>query len=229
MNYSLIIQIDQEDVTILKNEKYMLYVFQATHASGVGGITVWEKLDTDNIHSINTIKWSSNFCGYNSITGIENGNVIHFSSLVENIKLGDIIQIDQYGNLNQQRNENSPKQFFSFINRSNRKYTIGFTQKLENQQVCKNINCAFTVLGGNSTRLLAPSYKVALIFSTENFSVNTIIENTMSAGILVNLEDDNTREVHFDTQNGWMLNRELWARQFEAFINLSSLLIDSPQ
>lgn len=223
-SFTIEINISASDISLLKKEGYSLYAFKAVCASGYGGITVWNKLNTDDIVSTNKLVWDDDYEAYNSISVIKDRNEIVAGNVLQ-IKLGDLVSIDSNGNIS--NSKNGIAKSISYINHADKVYTIGYSQKVEENM---NMTCAFSILGGNAGRTIAPVNKVALIFSTLSLELATVIGRAVSSGIIIDLNggQNNTRQVTFSTTNGWLDNTESWVENFSAFEDLTDLLIQEP-
>ncbi len=225
-NYTITIHISPDDVDTLIKGKYVLYCFKAIASNGVGGFPIWYKLDTSQLSTQIVVDWIDEFKAYNSVSKIENGEEIFIGNSLRT-ELGYIIDIDKYGNLS------SSSQGFgdliAFRNNSNIEYTVGFTQTALQSNGKENIVCAFYLFGNGAARVFTPVNKVALIFSSENFQMGTVIERAMSGGILVDLDgaDNNNREINFSVNNGWASNNYPWVKNFNYNTDMSLLLTDN--
>ncbi len=90
-----------------------------------------------------------------------------------------------------------------------------------------NILCAFPILGSGSARVITPITKIALIFSTEQIATATVITKAMSAGAFIDLTGVDSREVDYSINDGWNANGGTWLKNFNAFTNLKTLLIEN--
>lgn len=220
-NFQITVNIDPVDLQILKDQGQSLYFFKAVKASGNGGVTVWNKISTADLLSTNMLTWKDNdYMAFNSVSSIKN-NVQIIPGNVLAIELGNITVIDISGNLSI-----AAEQYegcISYVNSASRIYTVGYIQT-------NNITCAFQINGGNSSRIMAPVNKVALIFATDTIAIGTVIVKAMSSGILIDLNGTttNSRAVTYKTADGWTSNTEPWAENFSSFTQLSSVLIEAP-
>lgn len=219
-NFQITVNIDPTDLQILKGQGQSLYFFKAVQASGNGGITIWNKLENDSLMSTNTLTWTDDYQAFNSLSDIKkNVQILPGNTLP--VKLGNIVLIDPSGNLS-----NTSEQYegcISYVNSASKMYTVGYIQT-------KNVTCAFQINGGNSSRIMAPVNKVALIFTTDDLTIGTVIIKAMSSGILIDLNGavNNSRAVNYKTADGWTSNTESWGENFAAFTDLPSLLIEAP-
>lgn len=214
------INIDPTDLQIIKDQGQSLYFFKSVQASGNGGITVWYKIETSDLLSTNTFTWTDDYKAFNSISDIKN-NVQIIPGNVLAIQLGNVILIDSSGNLS--ITSDVYEGCISYVNSASKMYTVGYIQT-------DNVTCAFQINGGNSSRIMAPINKVALIFATDNITIGTIITKAMSSGVLIDMNGatNNSRSVNYKTADGWTSNTETWAYNFPSFTQLSTILIEAP-
>lgn len=222
--FSTTIKVNSTDVAALKEQGYSLYAFKAVAASGSGQPTVWFKLDQDNLLTNNVLSWTEKYQGYNSVTQIGNNVQVVASNTVDT-DLGNLITIDQdSGNLT--NSTDGLKGTISFLNNAKKQYTIGINQMVDG---ISNILCAFPILGSGSARVITPVTKIALIFSTAEIVTATVVTKAMSSGAFIDLTGTNSRTVSFSLTDGWSAtNSPSWISTFNAFTDMSSLLIESP-
>lgn len=223
-NFSTTIQVSPDDVAALKQQGYSLYAFKAVAASGSGAPTVWFKLDQDNLLTNNVLSWTEKFQGYNSVTQVGN-NVQIIASNTINTDLGNLVTIDQdSGNLS--NSTDGLPGAISFLNNAKKQFTVGINQMVGG---VSNILCAFPILGSGSARVITPITKIALIFSTAEIVTATVITKAMSSGAFIDLTGTTSRTVNFSLTNGWTAaSSPSWISTFNAFTDMSSLLIESP-
>lgn len=219
-SFQITISISSADINILKEQGQSLYFFKAVQASGNGGITVWSKISTSDLLGTNRLAWTDDYEAYNSISDIKNNSQIMPGNTLT-IQLGNVILIDSSGNLS--ITSDVYEGCISYVNSASKVYTVGYIQT-------DNVACAFQINGGNSSRIMAPVNKVALIFATDNITVGTVITKAMSSGVLIDMNGatNNSRTVNYKTTDGWTSNTENWATNFAAFTELSTLLIEEP-
>ena len=223
-NFSTTVNISPEDVATLKAQGYSLYGFKAVQAVGAGGApTVWFNLEEKKLLTETVINWEEDYQGYNSTSQISDNVTIHASNTVE-AELDQRVTIEK-GSSNLQVSTNGIEGAISFLNNDDQPFTVGINQMVEGKA---STLCAFPILGAGSARVITPIVKIALIFSTEKISTATVITKAMSAGVLIDLTGKSTRSVKYTIDKGWSASGAPWIKNFNAFDNLSSLLIESP-
>lgn len=221
------VQIDMDDTTVEKlgNGGYRLYGFKAVRTENQGGApVVWFQTET---FSTNTnVSWVTYYQAYVSLnTDIQNGVVIKASNSVDTT-LGDVFNVRTAkgtGDVTQDGQAGT----ISINNVTETEFACGLSQKSSLDQKPQPI-CAFP-LYGNGLDVMAPIEKVLLMFSTKPVNTGTVIEQSYSSSILIDLTGapGNQREVSFDINKGWSWGGYNWAQKFPANSNLIPLLIDS--
>lgn len=220
--FSTTIQISPEDVATLKSQGYSLYGFKAVAATGDGSPTVWFNLPKEKLLTKTTITWEEEFQGYNSTSEIAPKTVIEASNTVDT-DLGELITIEN-GSGNLETSSEGVVGAVSFLNNDTQQFTVGINQMVNG---VSNILCAFPILGAGSARVITPITKIALIFSTDKIMTATVITKAMSAGAFIDLTGVKSRETNYSITDGWKAGGSTWLKNFNAFTDLKSLLIDS--
>ncbi len=208
-------------VATLKEQGYSLYGFKAVQASGGGAPLVWFKYDQDKLLQNTNVEWTESFSAYNSTSQIISGGQIRSNNVID-ANLDDLITIDLAGNLS--HSKRGVKRAISFLNDAAQQFTVGISQLVNGKT---NELCAFPILGSQASRVITPITKIALIFSTDTIKTGTVITKAMSSGALIDLTGVGSREVTFDVKEGWGPKEGSWLTTFEAFTNMSRLLIES--
>jgi hypothetical protein len=223
-NFSTTVNISPKDVAILKEQGYSLYGFKAVQAAGSGGApTVWFSLEKQKLLTETVIHWTEDYQGYNSTSQISENVTINASNTVK-ADLEQLITIEN-GSGNLTVSTDGIEGAISFLNKDTQQFTVGINQMVEGKS---STLCAFPILGAGSARVITPIVKIALIFSTAQISTATVITRAMSAGAFIDLTGTNSRTVNYDISTGWSADGATWIQNFNAFTNLSNLLIESP-
>jgi hypothetical protein len=214
-NKKVIIQISPENIATLKKQKYSLYVLKASRAKGFGAPTIWQKIQTSRLQTTMTLAWDISYQGFISNNDVVPSNVITSAKSIK-VELGNLIRIKN-GLL--ECKTNGLKDTISYLNLDSRQYTVGVIQS-------NNISCAFQTLGKHSGKVIEPINKVALMFSNDNYQVATVITKAINGGACIDLEDVDTRHVKYNINHGWIADKAVWLKNFDAFTNISNLLIE---
>lgn len=221
--FNVTVKISPADVAALKEQGYSLYGFKSVEAAGGGAPTVWFNLDREKLLTNTSIRWEEKFEGYNSTSQITEATEIITSNTIRT-DLGNLVTIER-GSGNLSETTDGIKGTVSFLNEDTQQFTVGIAQLVDGES---NILCAFPILGSGSARAITPITKIALIFSTARINTGVVITKAMSSGALIDLTGTTSRTVEFSLNNGWSAGGASWLKRFNAFANLSSLLIESP-
>lgn len=216
-NNTVTIQISQDDINILRKLEYSLYIFKAVRANGSGAPTVWDKIDVSQLLAQMTVAWQDQYQGFISTKDVVPSNVITPNNEVD-VKLGQLITIEN-GAL--QLSNTGLANKMSYLNLDSQQYTVGVSQ---DHRVC----CAIRMLGKYSGQAIEPINKVALMFSTGQLDIATVMTIAANGGALVDLENVKDRTVMYSVNNGWSANGAVWLHNFTAFTDMSNLLIECP-
>ncbi|OMQ09750.1 hypothetical protein [[Flexibacter] sp. ATCC 35103] len=220
--FTTTINLNQEDVRILKSEGYSLYGFKSVNASGDGSPTVWFNLPAEKILGSIKITWQDDFQAYISTNTIAPKTRIEAMSTVET-DLGQLVSIER-GSANLEVSTDGIHGAISFLNKDSQRFSVGISQVVNGRS---SILCAFPILGSGSSRVITPVPKIALIFSTEQIEIGTVITKAMSSGAFINLKDNNSRVVNYNVDEGWSADGGPWLKSFNAFTDLKKLLIEN--
>jgi hypothetical protein len=108
-------------------------------------------------------------------------------------------------------------------NKTKNQFTCGISQMQPDGSITPM--CAFPLFGGRED-VIAPIEQVLLMFSTQEVDTGAGIEQSCSAGLLVNLTGENACTVNFDINGGWSWDGGPWAQSVPANSNLVPLLAE---
>jgi hypothetical protein len=221
--FTTTLNLTPDTVKGLKNQGYSLYAFKAVKGTSAGAApTIWFNLAKEKLLTETKITWTEQYGGYNSTSQIEPNTVIESSNSVDT-NLGNIIKIDESGNLRQETG--GPQGAVSFLNNDIQQFTVGISQVVNGEN---NILCAFPILGSGGARIITPIVKIALIFSTAAVKTSTVITKAMSSGAFIDLTGVSSRSVDFSLNLGWSAtNSPVWLGTFNAFTDMRAMLIES--
>lgn len=220
-NYSVNINMEEQTIDALSNNGYILYAFKAVKTTAKGSPVVWFK--TEN-YGLNTkISWSEEYEAYTSKTDIS-PNVLIVDSNSYPISLGNTLNITSSTGIGSVDTSQGTPGAINIHNQTSTQFTTGISQKLDDGSV--NPLCAFPLFG-NMLDVIAPIEKVVLMFSTTPVNTGSVIEQSFSPAILVDLTGENSRTVSFDINNGWSWGGAPWGQNISASTSLVPFLIES--
>jgi len=220
--FSITINISPEDVRILKEQGYSLYVFKSVASSSNGSPTIWFNLPSEKLLEKTVITWKEEFQAYNSATTIAPTVTIEASNTIAT-DLGQLVAIEK-GSGSLSSSTGGLDGAVSFLNKDTQTFTVGINQMVNGKS---NILCAFPILGAGSSRVITPLTKIALIFSTNQIVTATVIIKAMSGGALIDLTGVSSRETIYNINEGWSAGGATWLKNFDAFTDLKKLLIEN--
>lgn len=219
-NFEVQISMDAATVEALQNGNFSLYGFKAVQTNQGGGAPlVWFK--SQNISLTTQVAWQTQYQAYVSNSAIIPNGTITASNEVD-IDLGQTWQVQQTGD--GPVVDGGPARAISILNESSRPWTTGISQVVDG---AANPLCAFP-LYGHSLDVIAPIEKVLLTFATEQVNTGTVIFQSFSQSILIDLTSANQRNVTFNINNGWSWGGFNWGRTVPASTDLVPFLIESP-
>jgi hypothetical protein len=119
--------------------------------------------------------------------------------------------------------EKGQKEAISINNQVTTQFTCGIS---ELQNGSYNPLCAFQLFG-LSEDVIAPIEKVFFMFSTLPVNTGTVVEQSYSTGLLIDLTAQNQRTVTFDLDTAWDWGGQSWAQQFPPNSNMVPMLIET--
>jgi hypothetical protein len=200
---------------------YFLYGFKAVKASGNGAPLVWFK--TSDYGLATALSWTEQYQAYTSLDQIVPGGKITATNAYD-IGLDNTLDVaspDGTGSVDTLQGAPSA---ISIANQTSTQFTTGISQVQPDGTVTPM--CAFP-LYGNMLDAIAPIELVLLMFSTEAYNTGTVVEQSYSAGVLVDLTAEQTRSLNFDINAGWSWGGGPWAQIVAPNENLVPLLIQS--
>src|SRR5262249_22374527 len=144
--------------------------------------------------------------------------VIRANSAID-IDLGMTAQIDSYGNPTV--SEQGTRDAISILNSSATPWTAGISESVNG---AANPMCAVPLFG-NMLDVSARVEKVLLMLGSAQFSVGTVIQQSFSHGVFVDLTSAQRRTVSFDVNTGWTWGGAGWGMAVEPQEDLVPILI----
>jgi hypothetical protein len=172
-----------------------------------------------------SVNWSESYQAYNAdVEIIPNGTIKTSNPL--NVDLGDQYAFGPGGVPTVTRNGPSPGAV-TILNSSGKKYTVGLSQSVGGTYAAL---CAFPLNGGEFSLALTPVETVLLMWASRTINTGTVIVTGYSSGLLIDMTGapQGTREVQYDTSNGWKLNNQAWTEQVAINTLLAGVLITPP-
>lgn len=219
--YSVTITMNQTTVNALSTGGFYLYGFKAVKTTSVGAPVVWFETGAFGLNT--AISWSENYQAYTSNSQvIAGGQVVATNSYP--IGLGQTLQITTPAGTGMVNTQSGTPQAIDIANQTTTQFTCGISQS--NPVGAVTPMCAFT-LYGNFTDVIAPIEKVLLMFSTLPINTGTVVEQSYSPALLIDLTSENSRTVAFDINQGWSWGGGSWAQGYAANTDLVPLLIEN--
>jgi len=215
--YSVDITYNDETQKAL-NGTYTLYAFKAVQSSATGGAPLVWFADSTFLADGVTVDWNESYQGFISTNQIIPNGQINTSAHA-NADLGETVTVDTSGNLSV--SDNGDPDGITITNNSNTPYTCGIMQL---QGSSMTPLCAFT-LHGNQADDIVPIEKVLLFFGTKPVNTGTVIETTVTQGVLLDLTENHSVSVSYDIDGGWSAEGAAWATLVPPSTNMVPLLI----
>jgi len=218
--YGVTILMDDNTVTNLTAGGYNLYGFKAVQGPTGGAPLVWVK--TNQFGLSTAISWQEQYQAFTSTSSISGGTTINVSNPYD-INLANTLNVTGQtgtGSVVTSGVANA----ISINNQTSVKFTCGISQVQNNGPA--NPLCAFN-LYGNMLDLIVPIEKVLLMFSSTPVNTGTVIMQSYSQCVLIDLTSQNTRTLGFDINNGWQTKSQVGMDVYPANTSMVPLLIQS--
>ncbi len=224
--YQITITMPQSSLDSLVNENAFLYAFKAVQSEqpASGAPLVWFKLGAPGYSLDTVLNWQVQYQAYTSTnTIVPNGQVT--ASFNADIDLGQALHVTGVGGDGQVKDDGTPKAL-TIANDTTTPFTCGISAPAVTPAgPVSNPICAFP-LYGESGDVFVPIEKVLLMFSTKEVDTGTVIEQSYSAGVLVDVTGGIPRTVNFDINGGWAWDGGRWAVSIPFNEQLVPLLIE---
>ena len=227
MSNEVSIAMNTDTLAALSNSGFSLYGFKATGNSNLAGRPlIWLRMI--NYAATTIVNWTNQYEAYISNSPIvSNTGVIVGTSA--GITPGETLQVGAGGSVAVLRE--GPPTSISIYNSTEQPFTCGLSQ---NQTGTFTPFCAFS-LNGNTVDVITPLEKVLFMFSTASVPTGTVIDQAFSyagpgaytAGILIDVNEDEPRSVSFDINEGWSWGAFNWGQQISTISSLLPILIDA--
>lgn len=217
--YSVTINMTPQTVTGLLAAGYFLYGFKAVQSTNTAGVpVVW--FQTQQYSGTTVISWQEQYQAYTSNSQIIPGGEV-VASFAAPVTLGQTLNVEAGGV--GAVVQGGPSTAISINNQVSTPFTCGIS---ELQNGSYNPLCAFPLFGNNED-VIAPIEKVFFMFSTQPVNTGTVVEQSYSTGLLIDLTAQNQRTVNYDLNTAWNWGGFSWAQQFPPNSNMVPLLIET--
>ncbi len=217
--YEIDIMMSSDTITQLKGNGFSLYAFKSIQTSNTGAApTVW--FQSQDFLQTTQVIWTEQYQAYISTSQIIPNGTIEANTAID-IDLAQTADADSDGNLTVE--EQGTQSAISIANQSSTQWTAGISEVVNGTA---NPLCAMPLFG-NMLDVIAPIEKVLLMFATATVNTGTVIYQSYSAGVLVDLTSAQQRSVNFDINNGWNWGGASWGTAVPAQENLVPILITS--
>jgi hypothetical protein len=219
-DFTVAIQMDQNTVEKLSMGGFNLYAFKAVQAAGAGAPTVWFK--TRNFSLETDVQWQVAYQAYTSKSEIvPNGSIV--ASANYGIDLKQTLNVTSSTGTGSVNTSTGTPGAISIYNQTNTEFTCGISQQTADGTF--GTMCAFPLYGTNMD-VIAPIEKVFLMFSTNPVNTGTVVVQSYSQGLMVDLTGVSGRQVTYSINNGWSwAGSAAWAKAYPANSNMVPLLI----
>ena len=219
-DYQVNIIMSDATVNALLEQGYNLYAFKAVDASNKKGAPlVWFK--TKTFATSTEIDWQVDYEAYTSLSEIIPKGIIKASNHYP-IDLGQTLVVTGATGTGKVQGTGT-EGAISIVNQTSTGMTCGISQKVGGNAAPM---CAFP-LNGNMLDVIAPIEKVLLMFATNALNTGTVIFQSFSQGVLIDLTASNTRDVNYDINTGWSWDGGTWAKKIAPGTDLVPFLIES--
>ncbi|HLM68366.1 MAG TPA: hypothetical protein VK358_12595 [Longimicrobium sp.] len=202
--YSITLSIPQATLTQLVNDGYFLYGFKGVQASQAGAPLVW--FSTNSILENNLLTWTEQYSAYMSESVPLTSNTVITASDTCLIGLNQVVTADQTG-LGSPTESQNPGISINNTSSPAVSYNCGIALMPPAGTSSQGGNplCAFP-LAPTMTDEMIPVEQVVLMFSTAEVSTGTVLEQSSSWAVLIDLTANNNMSVTYDlTQpGGWV-------------------------
>ena len=224
-SYQIQITMTQETIAQLKKSGFNLYAFKAVQNGNKDAAPlVWFKTQRDDLLTNTTINWSEQYQAFISNSQIISGGVVDGSNAAD-INLGQTANVDKDGNLDAVNKGNALA--ISLNNPTQTPYQASGISELVNYKLSPMI--ALPLHGGTLEEFI-PIEKVLLMFATPSVNTGTVIYQTYSEGVLVDLTTaqgtPKTRAIKYVVDKGWDWGLENWGQSVAADEDLVPILIN---
>lgn len=217
--YSVTINMTPQTVSGLLAAGYFLYGFKAVQSTNTLGVpVVW--FQTQQYSATTVISWQEQYQAYTSNSQIIPGGQV-VASFAAPITLGQTLNVDAGGV--GEVVSGGPDTAISINNTVTTPFTCGIS---ELQNGSYNPLCAFPLFGMNED-VIAPIEKVFFMFSTQPVNTGTVVEQSYSTGLLIDLTAQNQRTTSYDLNTAWSWGGFSWATQYPPNSNMVPLLIET--
>lgn len=196
-NYQINIQMTDATINGLQQDGFNLYGFKAVQGPPSGRPLVW--FATNLFSEKTVVQWTESYQAYTSNVGQLAPQTVVTASASYDVELGQMLNVTNpqgTGAVSQ----GPDTQAIAIYNQTATPFTCGISQKQGNGSYSPL--CAFP-LPGQDEDLIVPIELVFLMFSTHPVNTGTVIEQSYSPGVLVDLTGSTQQTVIYDLNQGW--------------------------
>lgn len=195
--YQVTIQMNDATVAQLGKDFFRLYAFKAVSGPGGGVPLVW--FSSTDFSEQTVVTWTESYQAYTSTSTQLTPNTQISASASYAITLGEQLNVttpEGTGVLA----EGPDPQGIAIENLTSTEFSCGISQ----QQADGSFQalCAFPLIG-HGEDVIVPIEQVFLMFSTMPVNTGTVLEQSYSSGVVVDLTGQSQVSVAFDINNGW--------------------------
>lgn len=221
--YSINFTMDQNTVTTLSANKFVLFGFKAVKSLGSGAPVVWFSTPVYGLN--NDLQWEEQYQAYTSNDQIVPGGTITATNSYP-IGLNESLMVTSPTGAGTVNTAAGTELAISLVNQTSTQLVCGISQTQPNSSTPAPM-CAFPLFG-QMTDVIAPIEKVLLMFAAGPVNTGTVIEEVNSQGILVDLTGENAVSgISFNMNNGWNTGGQENCSLIPSNQNLVPLLIQS--
>lgn len=219
--YQVTINMSDATVDALTQDGFSLFGFKAVQGPPSGVPLVW--FSTTHFSQQSVVTWSESYEAYTSTNTQLTPSTQISASASYPITLGEQLTINDIAGTGVVV-EGPDEQAIAIFNGEKAQFSCGISQQQANGSFLPI--CAFPLIGQGED-LIVPIEKVLLMFSTAPVNTGTVIEQSYSSGVLVDLTGQPQMSATFDINDGWTDAPGLTLVQPNT--QLVPLLIDSGQ
>jgi hypothetical protein len=195
--YQVTIQMNDDTVGQLGKDQFSLYAFKAVSGPGGGVPLVW--FSTTDFSEQTVVTWTESYEAYTSTNTQLTPNAKISASASYAINLGEQLNVTTPEGTGVVV-EGSDPQAITIDNLTSTEFSCGISQQQADGSF--QMLCAFPLIGQGEDELV-PIEQVFLMFSTTPVNTGTVIEQSVSSGVMVDLTGQSQMSVTFDIHNGW--------------------------
>ncbi len=218
-NYKLTIKMDATTLTKMKEERMNMYLFKGVQTKMNVMPTVWTALSS--FLETTTIGWTEQYNAFISNNEARSGVTID-SITSAPMNSGQLAAIDAsgFGTLTVTNNPSVPSDTYAILNQAKTSFTVGLSQASNGVETTI---CAAPLYGNNLANII-PIERVFIMFASDWLNTGTVLTQTLSSGLLLDMTQNNAIEVSYDYNKAWDAAGASYATTVPALSDFSSFL-----